>query len=71
MPQKTIQKWNLQRAMTPIKVGTELWFLYNALLHNVTYLCMKFEVASFDTFEVMPWTKIHSKNLQRVITLIK
>ena len=35
-------------------VGTELWFLYNALLHNVTYLCMKFEVTSFNTFEVMP-----------------
>ena len=37
--------------------GIEIWFLYTALLHSVTYLCMKFEVASFNTFEVMPWTR--------------
>ena len=49
-------------------VGIKLWFLYTALLHNVTYLCMKFEFTSFNTFEAMAWTKIHSKNLERAIT---
>ena len=47
---------------------TELWFLYTALVLNVIYLCVKFEVTSFYTLEVMPQTKIHSKNLQRAIT---
>ena len=27
-------------------VGIELWFLYTTLLHNVTFLCMTFEVTS-------------------------
>ena len=40
-------------------VGVELWFLYTALLHNVTYLSMNFEVTSFNTFEVMPGTRFH------------
>ena len=39
--------------ITPKIVGIELWFLYTALLHNVTYLYMKFKVTSFNTFEVM------------------
>ena len=42
-----IHSKNLQRAMTPKIVVIESWFLYNALLHNVTYLCMNFEVTSF------------------------
>ena len=32
------------------------------------YLYVKFEVASFYTLEVMPWTKIQSWNLQRTTT---
>ena len=32
-------------------------FLYTALFSNVTYLCMKFEVTNFNTFEVMPRTR--------------
>ena len=44
---------------------TELWFLYTALLLNVIYLCLKFEVTSFYAFEVMPRTKIHSKNFTK------
>ena len=46
----------------------ELWFLYNTLLLNVIYLCVKSEVTSFYTLEVMPRTKIQSKNLQGEIT---
>ena len=46
----------------------ELWFLLTALLLNVIYLYVKFEVTSFYTLEVMPQTKIHSRNLRRVIT---
>ena len=42
--------------------------MYTGFLHNVTYLWMKFEVTSFNTYEIMPQTKIHSKNLQRAIT---
>ena len=57
MPRTKIHSKNLQRAITPKSVGIELWFLYTALLHNVTYLCMKFEVTSFNTFEVMPRTR--------------
>ena len=57
MPQTKIQSLNLQRAITPKINGTELWFLYTALFHNVTYLCIKFEVASFNTFEVVPETR--------------
>ena len=33
--------------------------LDDALLHNVTYPCMKFEVTSLNAFEVMPWTRFH------------
>ena len=54
MPKTKIQSENLQRAITPKIAGIELWFLFTALLYNVTYLCMKFEVNSFNTFEVMP-----------------
>ena len=57
MPQTKIQSNNLLRAISPKIVGIELWFLYTALLHNVTYLFMKFEVTSFNTFEVMPRTR--------------
>ena len=56
MPRK-IQSQNLQRAITQKIVERELWFLYTTLLHNVTYLCMKFEVTNFNTFEVMPCTR--------------
>ena len=42
---------------TPKIVELELWFLYTALLLNVTYLCVKFEVTSFKTFEVMLRTR--------------
>ena len=42
--------------------------LNTALVLNVLYLCVKFEVTSFYTLVVMPWTKIHSKHLQRAIT---
>ena len=37
-------------------------------LHFTFYLYVKFEVNSFYTLEVMPQTKIQSKNLQREIT---
>ena len=58
MPQtKKSKVINLQRAITPKTVGIELWFLYTALLHNVTYMCMKFEVTSLNTFEVMLQTR--------------
>ena len=56
MPRTKIQIKNLQRAITPKIVGIELWFLYTAFLHNVTYLSMKFEVTSFNTFEIIPQT---------------
>ena len=59
MPRTKIQSQYLQRAITKKVNGIELWFLYTALLHNVTYLCMKFEVASFHTFEVIARTKFH------------
>ena len=42
--------------------------MYTALLLNVIYLCVKSEVSSFYTLEVMPQTKIQSYNLQRAIT---
>ena len=48
--------------------GKELWFLYSALFCNVINVCVKFEVTSFYTSEVMPRTKIHSKNFKMVIT---
>ena len=68
MPKTKIQRKNLQRLLTKTIVGIELFFLYTALLLNVTYLCAKFEVNSFNTLEVMPRTKTHSKNLKRAIT---
>ena len=46
----------------------ELWFLHTALHLYVIYLYVKFEVTSFYTLEVMPQTKIWSKNLQSEIT---
>ena len=46
----------------------QLWFFHTALHLHVIYLCVKFEVTSFYTLEVMPWTKIQSKDLQREIT---
>ena len=55
MPRTKIQIKNLQRAIIPKNVGIELWFLYTALLLNVIYLYIKFEVisfTSFNTFEV-------------------
>ena len=39
--------------------------VYTALLHNVTYLCMKFEVTSFSTFEVMPQTRFPDARTDR------
>ena len=59
---------SLQRAITPKVDGIEIWFLYTALVLNVIYLCVKFEVIRFYNLKVMPRTKIHSKNLQRAIT---
>ena len=59
MPMTKIQSKNLQRAITPYIVGIEIWILYTALLNNVTYLCMKFEVISLNSFEVMPQTRFH------------
>ena len=63
MPLTKIQSLNLQRAITPKIVGVELWFLYTALLHNVTYLCIKFEVTSFSTLEVMPQTRFRDARM--------
>ena len=54
MPWTKFKIKNLQREITIKISGIELLFLYTALLHKVTYLCMKFEVTSFNTFEVMP-----------------
>ena len=57
MNRTKIQSKNLQRAITPKIDGTELWFLYTALVLNVIYLCVKFEIISFYTLEVMPGQK--------------
>ena len=48
-----------------------MWFLYIALVLNMIYLCMKFEVTSFYTLEVMAWTRSHSKNLEGNNSIIK
>ena len=32
---------------------------------HVTYLCMKFEVTSFNTFEVMSWTRFCDRRMDR------
>ena len=61
MHQTKIQSRNLQRAITPKIVGIQLWFLYTALLHNVTYLC----ITSFYTFEVMPQTRFRDAQTDR------
>ena len=52
-------KKKLQRAITPKIDGKE--FLYTALVLNVIYLCVKCEVGSFYTLEVMARTKIQLK----------
>ena len=67
MPHTKINSSNLQRAITPKIDRIELWFMYTDLVLNVIYLCVKFEVTSFYTLEVMPQTKIHGKNLQMAI----
>ena len=66
MPQTKIQSQNLQRAITPKINGIQLWFLNIALLRNVTYLCMKFEVASFSMLEVMAQTRFRDTQPDRV-----
>ena len=50
-------KLKFTKAITQKIVGIEFWFLYTALLHNVTYLCMKFQVTNFNTLKVMPRTR--------------
>ena len=59
---------HLQRAITLKFDGIEIWVLYTALFCNVIYLCVKFEVTSFHTLEVMPRTKIYSKQFKQAIT---
>ena len=61
-----VQCTSPQCDLSVYEVGIELWFLYSALLHNVTYLCMKFEVISFNTFEVMPRTRFREARTDRV-----
>ena len=68
MANTIIQSSNSQRAMTPKIARTELWFLYTALLLNVIYLCVKSEVTSFYTLEVMANTINQSSNSQRAMT---
>ena len=41
----------------------ELWFFCTALLHNVFYQCMQFQVDSFYGLEVTAWTKIQSEKM--------
>ena len=59
MPGTKIQSKNLQREITLKIDGIELWFLYTALLLNEIYMCVKSEVTSLYTLEVMPQPKIH------------
>ena len=40
---------------------TELWFLCTALLHNLCYQCLKFQVESFYSLAAMALTKIHKE----------
>ena len=68
MPQTKIQSLNLQRTINPKIGGIKLWSLYTALLHNMTYLCMKFEVTSFNTFEVIPGQDFMTHGLTNVRT---
>ena len=37
--------------------------MYTALLLNVAYLCVKFEVTSFNTYEVMPQTTFRDRRM--------
>ena len=60
MPWTKIHCRNLQGAITKKRNGIELYLLYTAVLLNVIYLCAKFEITSFYTLEVIPWTKIQS-----------
>ena len=62
------QSENLQRAVTPKILKTELWLLCTVLLLSEFYICVKFEVPSFYTFGDMLQTKIQSKNVQRALT---
>ena len=57
MPRTKIHSKNLLRAITPKIDRIELWFLHTALLLNATYLCVRVEVTSNYTLEVMPRTK--------------
>ena len=66
-----IQNQNLQRAITPKTLVLELWFLYNALLLNVTYHCVKVEVTSFNTFEAMPPTRFRYTQTDRQMGIKK
>ena len=68
IPKTKIHSKNLQRAITQKLNEIQLWFLHTALVLYVIYLCVKFEITSFYTLEVMPETKIQSYNLQRAIT---
>ena len=46
----------------------ELWFLYTALLHNVTYLCMKFQVISVTGVEkISGSTGIRTQGLRNTV----
>ena len=47
-----IQSLNLQRAITPKILKTELWLLCTALLLNEFYICVKFQVPTFYTLEI-------------------
>ena len=40
----------------------ELWILCIALLHNVSYQCLKFQADSFYSMELMAHTKNQSEN---------
>ena len=51
--------------MTPKILEMELWFVYTALFHNLTYLCMKFKITSFNTFEVTPKTRFRDARTDR------
>ena len=46
---------------------SELWFLCTALLHDVLYQCVKFQVESFYSFEIKALIKIQTENKQRRI----
>ena len=58
------QTKNLKLKFTKDNNSIDRWnrvmvlFLYTAIVVNVIYLCVKFEVTRFYTLEVMPRTKI-------------